>query len=163
MAEIQEQGGADTQDAPERVPERRTGSLERLAALVASRNETLVRYSILAGIRPYETHPETAEALRRFCQALVDYAATAHFQLYRYLADGRERRQAVLAVAREVYPLIAASTDAILDFNDRYDPALIDTDRLQALEEDLSRLGEVLAERIQMEDRIIQALGGRVR
>ena len=34
--------------------------------------------------------------VRRFCQALVDYAATAHFQLYRYIVENKERRQAVL-------------------------------------------------------------------
>jgi len=162
MAEMQEQAEAGATGRPARE-ERRTGSLERLAALVASRNETLVQYSILAGIRPYVSHPETPEALRRFCQALVDYAATAHFQLYRYIADGRERRKAVLAIAEEVYPRIAASTDAILDFNDRYDPSVIDPQRLEELEDDLCRLGEVLAERIQMEDRIIAALGGAVR
>ncbi len=163
MAEMREQADMKQGEGAAPARERRKGSLERLAALVASRNETLVHYSILAGIRPYETHPETADALRRFCQSLVDYAATAHFQLYRYIADGRERRRAVLEIAEEVYPRIAASTDAILDFNDRYDPAVLDERRLARLEEDLSHLGEVLADRIQMEDRIIAALGGQVR
>ncbi len=138
--------------------DRRARSQERLAALVASRTETLVRYSSLAGIRPYTPEERTEEALKRFCQALIDYAAAAHFQLYRYIADGKERRQAVRAIAQEVYPQIAATTDAILDFNDRYDVAHLDDGRVEQLAEDLSRLGEILADRIQMEDQVIAAL-----
>ncbi|WJW76022.1 Rsd/AlgQ family anti-sigma factor [Thiohalobacter sp. IOR34] len=143
--------------------DRRARSREKLASLVASRTETLVRYSSLAGIRPYLPEPRTEEALKRFCQALIDYAASAHFQLYRYIADGRERRQAVRAIAEQVYPQIASSTDVILDFNDRYDVAHLDDGRVERLAEDLSRLGEVLAERIQLEDQVIQAISARKR
>ncbi|WP_201343979.1 sigma D regulator [Thiohalobacter sp. COW1] len=140
--------------------DRRQRQRERLHALVNARNQTLVEYSSLAGIRPYTPEHRTEDALKRFCQILVDYAATAHFQLYRYIADGKERRQAVRAIAEQIYPQIVSSTDAILDFNDRYDVASLDDGRVEHLAEDLSQLGEILADRIQLEDQIIEALDG---
>lgn len=139
--------------------DRRARSKERVATLVNSRNETLALYSDLANNRPYQPGDQTEEMLRRFCQALVDYAASAHFQLYRYIVENKERRQAVVALAEHIYPQIAASTDAILDFNDRYDVAPLDS-RLSALAGDLSELGEMLADRIQLEDQVIAALDG---
>lgn len=140
--------------------DRRARSKERLASLVASRNETLALYSDLASHRPYQPSEETEERIRRFCQALVDYAASAHFQLYRYIVENKERRQAVVDLARQVYPQIAATTDAILDFNDRYDVAPLEN-RIGDLADDLSQLGERLADRIQLEDQVIEALDGR--
>lgn len=139
--------------------DRRARAKERMAGLVASRNETLSLYSNLASCRPYQPGEQTEEMVRRFCQALVDYAATAHFQLYRYIVENKERRQAVLALAEQIYPQIAASTDAILDFNDRYDVAPLET-RITDLADDLSQLGEMLADRIQLEDKVIEALDG---
>ncbi len=139
--------------------DRRARSKERMATLVATRNETLALYSDLASNRPYKPGEETEEMLRRFCQALVDYAATAHFQLYRYIVENKERRKAVVNLAEQIYPQIAASTDAILDFNDRYDVQHLDA-RITELADDLSNLGEMLADRIQLEDKVIDALDG---
>ena len=139
--------------------DRRARAKERMAGLVSSRNETLSLYSDLASIRPYKAGDKTEEMVRRFCQALVDYAATAHFQLYRYIVENKERRQAVLELAEQVYPQIAATTDAILDFNDRYDVAPMEK-RIDDLANDLSQLGELLADRIQLEDQVIEALDG---
>lgn len=139
--------------------DRRARSKQRMASLVASRNETLALYSDLASNRPYHPGEQTEEMVRRFCQALVDYAASAHFQLYRYIVENKERRQAVVELAQQIYPQIAASTDAILDFNDRYDVTPLEN-RIGALADDLSQLGEMLADRIQLEDKVIDALDG---
>ena len=91
----------------------------------------------------------------------MDYAASAHFQLYRYIADNRERRQAVIAVAEKIYPRIVETTDAILRFNDKYESMSLDNS-VEFLDVDLSSLGETLAERIQLEDQVIRAMGGAV-
>ncbi|MFN2309632.1 MAG: Rsd/AlgQ family anti-sigma factor [Gammaproteobacteria bacterium] len=140
--------------------DRRARAKQRMAGLIAARTETLALYSDLAGSRPYTPGEATEERLRGFCQALVDYAASAHFQLYRYIAENKERRHAVLVLAKQVYPQIAASTDAILDFNDRYAVTPLEP-CIGTLADDLSQLGELLAERIQLEDRVIEALDGR--
>lgn len=139
--------------------DRRARSREKLHTLVETRTQTLALYADLAAHQPFSADPDMADSIQNFCQALVDYAASAHFQLYRYIADNKERRKAVIDVAREVYPDIARTTDAILEFNDRYDVAHF-SERVAGLAGDLSSLGEMLADRIQWEDRIIAAYGG---
>lgn len=142
--------------------DRRARAREKLDTLVNARTETLARLAELARIRPFVAEPQTEEALQDFCESLVDYAASAHFQLYRYIAENRERRRAVRAVAERIYPRIAETTDAILEFNDRYDVARLEG-RVESLSDDLSRLGELLADRIQLEDEIIAAMMERNR
>ena len=115
----------------------------------------------LASRQPFSPEPATEDTLRRFCQALMDYTASAHFQLYRYIADNRERRQSVLAIAEKIYPRIVETTDVILRFNDKYESMSLDNS-VEFLDVDLSSLGETLAERIQLEDEVISAMGGSV-
>jgi regulator of sigma D len=141
--------------------DRRSKSGEKLTALVESRTETLSLLTELAGRQPFNPEPNTEQALRRFCEALIDYTASAHFQLYRYLADNRERRQSVLAIADKIYPRIVETTDVILRFNDKYESMSLDNS-VEFLAMDLSNLGECLAERIQLEDRVIKAMNGTV-
>lgn len=141
--------------------DRRSKALEKLEALVQSRTETLSLLTDLAARQPFNTEPSVEKALRRFCEALIDYTASAHFQLYRYLADNRERRQPVLAIAEKIYPRIVETTDVILRFNDKYEAMSLDNS-IEFLAVDLSSLGECLADRIQLEDQIISAMGGVV-
>jgi regulator of sigma D len=146
------------------VTERRGRSLEKLATLVRTRTETLSLYTDLANQRPFEADEITTEALQEFCQSLIDYAASAHFQLYRYISDKLERRVAVLKVADHVYPKIIQTTDRILRFNDKYENVDLlngSVTVLASLDLDLSDLGEALAERIQLEDQVIGAMTGQ--
>jgi regulator of sigma D len=145
--------------------ERRGRSREKLATLVKTRTETLSLYTELANQQPFEGDEATREALQDFCQALIDFAASAHFQLYRYISDKLERRNPVIEVADSIYPRIARTTDMILRFNDKYESVDLmhcAGDVLECLAADLSSLGETLAERIQLEDRVISAMTGQV-
>jgi regulator of sigma D len=139
--------------------DRRRSSSDNLAALVSARNETLTLLTELANRQPFHPDASMEKALRRFCEALIDYTASAHFKLYRYLADNCERRKAVLAIADELYPKIVETTDTILRFNDKYETMSLDNS-VEFLAMDLSNLGECIADRIQYEDRVISALRG---
>ncbi|WP_455235178.1 Rsd/AlgQ family anti-sigma factor [Thiogranum longum] len=145
--------------------DRRGRSREKLATLVKTRTETLSLYTELANQRPFEADEITRDALQEFCQALIDYAASAHFQLYRFISDKLERRVPVLEVADKIYPRIVQTTDLILRFNDKYEDVDIvngDAEVLTLLDSDLSMLGETLAERIQLEDQVIGAITGQM-
>ena len=144
-----------------REVDRRSNAREKLDALVQSRTETLSLLTDLAGRQPFNTEPSMEKALRRFCEALIDYTASAHFQLYRHLSDNRERRQSVLNVAERIYPRIVETTDVILRFNDKYEAMSLDNS-IEFLAVDLSNLGECLADRINLEDRIIAAMSGTI-
>jgi len=60
-------------------------------------------------------------------------------------------------LAQEMYPKISSTTEIVLDFNDKYDTEHTEQ-LLGSLEKDLSVLGEALANRIEMEDRLLRAL-----
>ncbi len=59
-------------------------------------------------------------------------------------------------MAEDIYPRILDSTQIILDFNDKYD-CEDHCEVVTTLGGDLSKLGEVLADRIELEDRLIAA------
>lgn len=139
--------------------DRRARSSNLIRKLVDARTEMLALYSDLIGKRPFINDPSVPALLQRFCQALVDYTAQAHFQLYRHFAENRERRVAVVKVAEEIYPRVLEITQAILDFNDKYD-CEDHCEVLSSLREDLSVLGEQMADRIELEDRLITAMIG---
>ena len=141
--------------------DRRQKTREKLDTLVTSRTATLSLLTDLAGRRPFAPEPAMEKALREFCEALIDYMASAHFQLYRYLADNRERRTSVLSLADGLYPKIVETTDQILRFNDKYE-AMSLGNSVEFLAADLSSLAECIADRIQCEDEVISAMNGGV-
>ncbi len=139
--------------------ERRAQSHQSIREVVLARTETLSLYQQLASMRPFEPEQTVQDTLDRFCQALVDYAAGTHFQLYRRIEENIERRTPVLRLAGKIYPRVLHTTEVILEFNDRYDPTQPCEDMdLERLSRDLSQLGEALAERIDLEDRLIHTL-----
>ncbi len=137
------------------IIERREESHSKLRALLESRAETLSLLNELVAMRPFKPEPDMQELLQEYCESLVDYTASAHFQLYSYIEKGRERRSSVKKLAEAVYPRIAVATQHILDFNEKYDHT-DDGNDLASLDKDLSQLGEILANRIQDEDQIIE-------
>ncbi len=137
--------------------ERRYAAQTKHGTLLESRTETLTLYSQLAGLRPFKPDEEVQLALQEFCEALVDYTASAHFQLYRFIDEGTERRKNVVELSENIYPKIAETTQTILDFNEKYD-CEDHCNNLSQLDQDMSVLGEILADRILYEDQIIAAL-----
>ncbi len=143
------------------VPERRTRSLAMIKRIVSTRTEMLSLYGTLAARKPFtEDIDDISELLGEFCEDLVDYTAIAHFQLYSYFAENRERRGDVSEVIDSIYPRIVEITQSILDFNDKYD-SNEQRHQLDNLEADMSKLGEELAERIELEDQLINVLVNR--
>ena len=141
--------------------ERRHGSQDLVGKLVAERTEMLATFCRLAGIEPYNVNDKSVQTLlQEFCQILVDYVAAGHFAVYERILEGKERRQEVADIAAEVYARIAQSTDMALDFNDKYDCEDHCT-ALDSLSRDMSKLGEELALRIELEDKLLSAMARR--
>lgn len=137
--------------------ERRVESHSHLHTLLETRKESLSLFNQLAEMRPFSPDRESQLLLQEFCEAIVDYTASAHFQLYRFIDDGTERRSDISKLADKVYPQIADMTKVILAFNEKYDDSDHSND-LAELAGDLSQLGEVLADRILLEDQLINLL-----
>jgi regulator of sigma D len=141
--------------------ERRRGSQDLVGKLVTERTEMLATFCRLAGIEPYNVNDKSVQTLlQEFCQILVDYVAAGHFAVYERILEGKERRQDVADIAAGVYERIAQSTDMALDFNDKYDCEDHCTE-LDSLSRDLSKLGEEIALRIELEDKLLSAMARR--
>ncbi len=140
--------------------ERRIVSHNSIDDLVVTRTQLLSLYNEIATHPPEVGDIAIPEKIQRFCESLIDYTAAAHFQLYQYFDENRERRKAVIEVAEKAFPKISRCTDNILEFNDKYETldALKDDGKIAALRDDLSYLGETLADRIELEDQVIQAM-----
>ncbi len=101
-----------------------------------------------------------AAQVERFCELLVDYLSSGHFEVYeQLLREGSEFDDGSVEEAQLLFPRIQISTDAALDFNDQYATAEILTVKLiKEMANDLSALGEKLEERFELEDRMIEVL-----
>jgi regulator of sigma D len=141
-------------------PDRRQRTRDVIDKLVTERTEMLVLFCRAAGIDSItpganiSTLQTSADVVEEFCQVLVDYVAAGHFALYERISNGRERRRAILDVAERIYPDLAATTDAAVEFNEKYQNRLAAEDR-EALAADLSGLGEQLALRVELEDQLL--------
>lgn len=93
-------------------------------------------------------------SLETFCQILVDYIAAAHFEIHQKLALAQE-------ICCPQHPTlnpdllgkISKTTLIALNFNDKY----VKGQNLASLSNDLSLLGEHLANRMECEDQLLQS------
>ncbi|MBT8445513.1 MAG: Rsd/AlgQ family anti-sigma factor [Gammaproteobacteria bacterium] len=127
--------------------------------MLTERQAMLVQLWNLAKLDPFEEDERISGALEEFLEILVDYIAAGHFGLYERIATGKERRQRVVAEAEQLYPRIAMTTERAVNFSEKYEDANSDS-LLKGFTEDLSRLGEEITTRIELEDQLIGAMLG---
>ena len=139
------------------IPRPQTRSL--ITKILEERKDVLVLLCKVSGLASFPASKPLGALMPEFCELLVDYIASAHFGLYQRLSVGRERRRAVVDLAMELYPGIDRTTQIALAFNDKYGGVTLSGD-LTALHRELAHLGEVLASRMDLEDRLITAMLG---
>lgn len=141
--------------------DRRFRQTSTIDQLLSERDEVLVEMCELADLGFESTDAETiVDSLKSFSQTLVDYTALGHFEIYERIIEGKERRISVSQVANRVYPKISETTERFIEFNDKYD-GVDDKESLLGLRDDLSKIGEALAERIESEDQLLREMSGR--
>jgi regulator of sigma D len=140
--------------------ERRSGTRTLIDKMLGERQRMLVLFERVAGVEPYADEMLDNELLQEFSQILVDYIASGHFGLYERIAEGRERRRGIVTLAEKLYPRIANTTQAAMEFNDVYEKS--NGKGISGnLSQMLSKLGEELAVRIDLEDQLISEMIGR--
>jgi len=142
--------------------DRRSRTRREIKKLITERNEVLALYCSLAGCdgnKISSADEIEAESLQEFCQLLIDYIATGHFELYSRISEGKERRHEIVSLADLIYTRIQKTTASAVEFNDAYDGISTFTDDQKSkLPSQLSLLGEDLATRIELEDQLINTL-----
>ena len=94
-------------------------------------------------------------AITKFCQQLLDYISLGHFEVYESLvSESKTEGEASLKLAEALYPEIQKTTEFALTFNDKY-TTINNIDEYVILSDDLSKMGEALATRIELEDQLI--------
>ncbi len=141
----------------EQQVDRRGQGRAMIGRMLEERREMLVLFCRVAGLEPFGAEGDARRTLQEFCQVLIDYISAAHFSLYERIINGSERRQVVLALAGQLYAQIESCTEMAIVFNDKYDCA-DHCEHLDRLGGDLSTLGEALALRIELEDRLIATM-----
>jgi len=145
------------------VTERRDRTRNELINLMHDRNEMLSQYCLLAGSNTEKNANDQdslneTELLQEFCENLIDYLARGQFELYQRITDGQERRHDIVNLAKTIYPRIAETTNYAVDFNDEFDKCEKKLGNFDHYGERLSKLGEELAIRFELEDQLINSL-----
>jgi len=109
------------------------------------------------------TESESPETLvskyQHFCQILVDYVSAGHFEVYEQLIqEAKEFDDGGLDLAKKIIPQIEVTTEIALKFNDQFDNVHKVDDGLGSLGSEMSKLGEVLEDRFEFEDALLEAL-----
>ena len=134
------------------------GTLTVIDNWLENRQKLVVLYCELAGLPPYQTEIRTLppqEKITLFCQMLLDYASTGHFEIYeQIILQCKLDEENNLKLAQTLYSRITQTTDTALNFNDKYaesasNKALLNFDK------DLSELGQVMESRFEREDQLL--------
>ncbi len=139
--------------------ERRSGTRSLIDKMLSERQRMLVLFERCAGVEPYAAETPNDKLLQEFSQILVDYIASGHFGLYERISEGKERRRGIVTLAEELYPRIANTTRVAVEFNDICEQSNGEENGGDLLKM-LSKLGEELAIRIDLEDQLITEMLG---
>ena len=107
-----------------------------------------------------EFAPIDTPKIQLFCEGLIDYVSTGHFEIYEQLtkeAEAFNDKQALI-LAQKVIPEIQNTTTLVVEFNDKFDTKEHCNEQLQELPVSLQALGLVLADRFELEDTLIKEL-----
>ncbi len=140
------------------------GSSDVIDHWLDTRQNLIVEYWKLAALKPTH-HKKTALAklpspqeLQNFCQHVVDYISEGHFKIYDMVMDSWQSTGfSPTEEINQTYFKIVETTEPLLNYTDKY--ADVDAeDELEDFDADLSQIGEVLEERFELEDELIQMI-----
>jgi regulator of sigma D len=132
--------------------EKKQQAYQLIAELQKERQEVWSLYCNIAELIPFSANRTVRKKLARFSEILIDYVSLGHFGVCEYLFAGADSLDPALSVVEKIELALSASTEVAVSFNDKYesDAAIIPDE----LKQDLSALGESLAIRSELEDRL---------
>ena len=137
-------------------PERQQQAYQLIAELQYERQEGWSLYCHVAEPIPFSANQTVSKKLARFSEMLIDYVSLGHFGVCECLFADADNQDPALSAAKEIYPALSSTTQAAVSFNDKYENSA--AAMLDELKQDLSALGETLAKRIDLEDRLCELM-----
>jgi regulator of sigma D len=139
--------------------ERWGGVSEIIDKWLKERQDLIVKFCSLSGTSDLSRSGNVAQEFENLCELLVDYVSAGHFEVYDQLvAEAKEFDDGGIELAEKIIPKIQQTTEQALRFNDRFDVTEKSERGLSVLLSDLSELGEILEERFELEDLLIESL-----
>ena len=139
--------------------ERWGGVSDLIDRWLQERQELIVRYCDLGNTPDFTKPEELHERLSEVCELLLDYVSAGHFEVYEKLMnEAREFDDGGMEIAARVYPRISKTTQEMLAFNDLLDVSDKSEDDMRAMYGRVSYLGEIMEERFELEDLLIENL-----
>jgi regulator of sigma D len=136
-------------------------SMSRSASLIdelrEERSAVWSLYCKIAEMKPFSNVDKLKPVLAEFSQLLIDYVSLGHFGVYEHLLHEQKVASPELSFANSIYPKFSSTTEQAIEFSEEYDVATQNIDTFY-LAQDLSILGENLAERMEIEDRLCSIL-----
>lgn len=126
-----------------------------VAELQEERSRVWGLYCQIAEMKPLFASTEIRPLLSNFLQSLIDYVSLGHFGMYEQLTKSCPPDD--LSYAGRMYPKFSRTTASAVSFSERYESSRRNF-RADNLAQDLSVLGENLAERMELEDRLCSML-----
>ncbi|MDX1589868.1 MAG: sigma D regulator [Oleiphilaceae bacterium] len=144
----------DCEDAKQRWG----GVSELIDRWLKERQQLIVCYCGLSGAD--SAQPQALfEQLSELCQLMLDYVSAGHFEVYEHLIqEARDFNDGGLEMAKKVYPRISKTTQEMLAFNDLLDVSEPNEEDMRAMIGRVSYLGELMEERFELEDLLIETL-----
>lgn len=124
------------------------------------RQQLIMDYSTVAGLTGENKNSLPTEAeLNRFCETLIDYISAGHFRIYNMIMERWESTSfSSNAEIDALYLKIMETTTPLLTFNDKYTEFVLSETDYAQFDENISRVGEILALRFEKEDMYIQLI-----
>lgn len=119
------------------------------------RNDLIKAYD---AVIEHQSNPKRGPQ-KAFCQVLVDYVSTGHFEIYEQLYEEAKafNDKRGLELADQIYPRIEVITQAALKLHDRCNGIAHRPD-CKKLDQEFRKLGDLLDERFELEDCLIEIL-----
>jgi regulator of sigma D len=138
--------------------ERKQQVYQLIAELQNERREVWSLYCHVAELMPFSANQSVRKKLARFSEILIDYVSLGHFGICECLfANTDDGHNPAISAAKVIYPALSSTTEAAVLFNDKYEKSA-GTTVFDDLKHDLSVLGENLAKRIDLEDRLCELI-----
>jgi len=138
----------------ENVKQKWGGKSQTVDNWLVARQSLLVSFCHLAGLNRQDDRLPGANEIALFCENLLDYLSAGHFEVFDMLV---KEDNGGAALKQELYPELTKTTDAALQFNDRFAEA-VTLEQATSFDRELASLGETLEERFKLEDRLISHL-----
>ena len=129
-----------------------------VAELQHERQAVWSMYCHVAQQMPFSANQKIRKQLSRFSEILIDYVSLGHFGVFEHLFQDADSHDPALSFAKAIYPALSSTTDAAVSFNDKYENSTTTNTIFNDLKQDLSALGESLAKRIDLEDRLCELM-----